>query len=67
MCADRRRALIGRVVISHRSGTVTTGVFAGIAEAAGIAATTPFAAYCVTSVSDGGKRSRVRQAVAVGC
>jgi hypothetical protein len=43
MGSNRRRALIGRLVITNRRGAVTAGVFPRIADAAKAAARAPFA------------------------
>lgn len=58
MSADRRKALIGRLVIGHRRGTVTTAVFARIAKASQSPALAPFAAKRMAGQRDGCKRSR---------
>lgn len=67
MSADGRKALIGRLVIGNRRCTVTTGVFARIAKAAGSAtAAAPFAQQGVTGVGDGSKRSCAPRFVSSG-
>lgn len=58
MSADRRKALIGRLVIGDRRSAVSTRDFAGIAEAAERAAAAPFAAKRMPGKRDRGKRSR---------
>jgi|GEM_PF-4361014 len=63
MGANRRRALIGGLVITYRCGAVPTGVFPRIAGAAKAAALAPIAADRMPSISDRGKRSCTRQFV----
>jgi len=63
MGANRRRALIGRLVITNRCGAVTTGVFPRIADAAKAAATAPIASECMTGIGNSGEHSRARGSV----
>lgn len=58
LSAHGRKALIGRLVICNGRGTVTTGVFARIAEAAEAAARAPFSADRMAGKCDGRERDR---------
>ena len=66
MGANRRRALIGGLVITYRCGAVPTGVFPRIARTAKAAALAPISGNGVTGKRDRGKRSSTRQLVTSG-
>ena len=57
MRTDRRRTLIGRlIIISHRPGAVAAGILSGVADAAGRTALAPLADDRATGQRNRGER-----------